>query len=229
MRTIPREHEHLVERFLPLARSLAMGYARSSQPIEDLLQVASVGLVKAAARFDPERGVSFRAFATPTILGELRRHFRDFGWTVRVPRGLQERTLAASSAIDDLTASLGRAPSIGEIAGEIGTSTEDVVEALEASHASHPDSLDRPAGEEATWEDTLGRPDESFDVIDWKLTLMPALEALPESQRTVVGLRFFGDLSQAQIAERIGVSQMQVSRLLRRSLKELRDAIGAPS
>lgn len=218
--------EELTRRFLPLARRLAHRYARASEPLDDLVQVASLGLVKAIDRFEPERGLEFPSYAVPTILGELKRHFRDSGWALHVPRGLQERVLKLNQAVEELSAELGRSPTPGQLADRIGISTEQVLEAIEAAAAHDTASLDAPLpggdGEARTFADSLGLPDERLDAIEHRDTLARGLRALPERERSIVYLRFADGLTQTEIAERMGVSQMHVSRLIRRSLERLR-------
>jgi RNA polymerase sigma-B factor len=217
----------LVSRFMPLARSLARRYEHSSESLDDLLQVASLGLLKAIDRFDPDRGNAFVSFAVPTILGELRRYFRDCCWDVHVPRGAQERTLKLEDAERRLTADLGRAPTVGEIAQYLELETEQVLDALAASQAYGALSLDAPrssvTGEPATtYAELLGEADDRYDLVEDRVTIARALEHIPARERLVLELRFVGDLTQSEIAERIGVSQMQVSRLLRHAIGQLR-------
>jgi RNA polymerase sigma-B factor len=221
--------EELVSRFLPFARGLALRYRGGSEPTDDLIQVASLGLVKAIDRFEPERGVPFTAFAAPTILGELRRHFRDRVWTVRVPRGLQERIAQIDEAISKLTGQLGRPPSIGEIGDKLGLEAAEVLEAFEASHNRRMLSLDQPIAsgdaDETAMAERIGQPDSGFETIEYRAALQESLPQLDERERLVLKLRFEDDLTQSQIAERIGFSQMHVSRILRRTLERLREAV----
>jgi RNA polymerase sigma-B factor len=218
----------LVRRFMPLARSLARRYERSSEPFDDLLQVASVGLLKAIDRFEPDRGNAFVSFAVPTILGELRRYFRDCCWDVHVPRSAQERTLKLEEAQRRLTSDRGRAPSVAELAQYLELDAEQVLDAMCAGQAYAAMSLDAPRGGSADDEDTttyaalLGGVDERYELIEDGVTVARALEHLSERERVVLALRFAEDLTQSEIAERIGVSQMQVSRMLRRALEQLR-------
>lgn len=223
--------EELVERFLPLAERLARRYARKGQPMDDLVQVASIGLVKAVDRFDPERGTSFSSYAVPTIIGELKRHFRDLGWTVRVPRGMQERALKVDRVVNELSSRLGRSPTPAEVAESTGDSVEDVLEAMEAAVAYDAVSLEagRPGdaeGEGDSLGETVGEVDERYEIVDSTATIAPTLEALDTRDRIILHLRFVEDMTQSEIAERIGISQMHVSRLIRRALTELRDAAG---
>jgi RNA polymerase sigma-B factor len=221
-----RARDELVTRFLPLARRLARRYGRSSIPFDDLQQVASVGLLKAIDRFNPDRETAFASFAIPTILGEIRRYFRDCGWSVHVPRGAQERALTVQQAQQELTSSQ-RAPTVGQLAEYCELDREQVLDALQAVEAYEALSLDAPCqGDDGhdvvPYVDTMGAEDDSYRVAELRATIDAALEDVPEQQRTVLRLRFAEDLSQTEIAARIGVSQMQVSRLLRRALDGLR-------
>jgi len=224
--------EEIVRAYLPLARSLARRYRSSSEAREDLEQVANVGLVSAIDRYEPDRGIPFRGFAAPTILGELRHHFRDKVWTVRVPRSLQERIAAVERAIEALSAASRRSPSVREIATQVECSEADVLEALEAAHNRWHLSIERPvAGDEedaGTLGEQLGADDEHFELVEERLAVMGAIPSLDERQREVLRLRFAEGLSQSRIAERIGCSQMQVSRILRATLEELRQRIEEP-
>lgn len=218
--------EALVLRFMPLARNLARRYDRSSEPFDDLLQVASVGLLKALNRFDPERGFSFPSFAVPTILGEMRRYFRDCGWSVHMPRGDQERALKVREAQETLTAEHGRAPTVNQISVYLELDQEQVIDALQASQAYETLSLDapRPGAEDDTpsYGDSLGHDDERYELVELDATLVAALKHIPARERAMLRMRFVEDLTQTEIAQRVGISQMQVSRLLRRSLSQLR-------
>ena len=218
--------EELIERFLPLARQLARRYQRVNEPLDDLVQVASIGLVKAVDRFDLDRGVAFSSYAVPTILGELKRYFRDSGWAVHVPRGVQERAMQVDRAVKELSGRLGRSPSVNEVAEQLDASVEDVLEAMEAGLAYEAMSLDaQRAGGDAegdTFGDGIGVEDDRFDLIEYEATIEPTLKALPKRDQVVLHLRFAQDMTQSQIAERIGVSQMQVSRLISRALGRLR-------
>lgn len=221
-----RARAELVERFLPLARKLARRYAGAREPFDDLLQVASLGLVKSVDRFDPERGTAFSSFAVPTILGELRRYFRDLGWSVHVPRGAQEMALKVEDACQELTAKTGRAPSVTLLAEFTEMSIEDVLDALETAAAHHSVSLDVPHddgdGASGTLGDTFGEDDEHYALVDASVTIAAAAQNLTARERCVLNLRFVEDRTQTQIADRIGVSQMQVSRILRGALEKLR-------
>jgi RNA polymerase sigma-B factor len=223
--------DQLVERYLPLARRLAGRYERSSEPLDDLVQVASLGLLKAIDRYDPALGQSFMSFAVPTIIGELRRYFRDFTWRVHVTRTLQERVLSVSSAIESQTETLGRSPRPAEVAQELGMTVEAVLGAMEAAHAHHPRSLDAPirvANEElSTLADSIGTADERFEGVEYRAAAVQAVRALPPRERTIVYLRFAEGLTQQQIGGRMGLSQMHVSRLLRRALERMQTVAAA--
>jgi len=222
-----RAREELTERFLPLARKLARRYSGAREPFDDLLQVASLGLVKAIDRFDPTRGTAFSSFAVPTILGELKRYFRDLGWAVHVPRGAQEQALKVEEAQQQLTARTGRPPSVHELAEYLELSIEDVLDALETSGAHHTVSLDTPRedsdGESGTLADAFGEIDQRFEFVEASVSIAAAARHLSARERRVLELRFVEDLTQTQIADLIGVSQMQVSRILRRALAQLRE------
>ena len=225
----PAVRAELIRRYLPFAGKLTQRYRSASESYDDLLQVASLGLVNAIDRFDPSRGVPFTAFASPTILGELKRHFRDRVWTVRVPRSLHDRLADVDKAVAALTRELQRSPSVAEIAKRLGTDESEVLEALEANHNRRPLSLDRPASaedpEEAPAAEWIGTEDEGYELVEGKAALEAALPALDERERTVLRLRFADDLTQSQIAERIGFSQMHVSRILRDTLRRIREEI----
>jgi RNA polymerase sigma-B factor len=222
-----RAREELVQRFLPLARKLARRYSGAREPFDDLMQVASLGLVKAVDRFDPRRGTAFSSFAVPTILGELKRYFRDLGWAVHVPRGAQEQALKVEEAQQLLTARTGRPPSVPDLAEYLELSIEDVLDALETASAHHCVSLDTPRedgdGESGTLADAFGQPDARFEFIEASVSIASAAQHLSARERRVLELRFVEDLTQTQIADLIGVSQMQVSRILRRALTQLRE------
>jgi RNA polymerase sigma-B factor len=221
----------LIERYLPLARSLVRRYERGGDSNDDLVQVASLGLVKAIDRFDPERGHRFSSYAVPTMLGELRRHFRSTGWALHVPRDLQERVLKVNAAVEHLSGELGRSPSPQRVADELNLPVEEVLEAIEANAAFDTDSLDAPLhsddNERQTVAETLGEGDERFDLVEGRVSIGDALKALPERERSILYLRFVEDLTQSEIAQRIGVSQMHVSRLIRRALEQVRVVAGA--
>jgi RNA polymerase sigma-B factor len=225
----PAIREELVMRNMPLAKHLALRYRGTIESFDDLHQVANLGLVGAVDRFDPGRGIPFAAFASPTILGELKRHFRDRVWTVRVPRGLHDRMAEVDKAVTELTRTLQRSPSVGEIAERLGLEQTDVLEVLEANHNRRPLSLDRPAGgdesEESAPAEWVGEDDEGFDLVETRVALEAALPYLEERERLVLRLRFVEDMTQSQIAERIGHSQMHVSRILRRALGRIRERL----
>jgi len=224
--------EELVHRFLPLARKLARRYSGSHEPFDDLVQVASLGLVKAIDRFDVGRGTAFSSFAVPTILGELKRHFRDLGWAVHVPRGAQELALKVEEAQQRLTAKNGHPPSLPVLAQYLELGVEDVLDALEAAAAHHATSLDAPREdgerETGTLADSFGVLDERFDIVDAKVAIVVAAQQLGPRERHVLVLRFVEDLTQSQIAAQVGVSQMQVSRILRRALARLSELTRSP-
>jgi RNA polymerase sigma-B factor len=223
--------ELLVERYMPLARRLALRYRGASESLDDLIQVANLGLVNAVDRFDPERGIPFASFASPTILGELKRHFRDRVWTLRVPRALHDRIAVVDRAVSELTDELRRSPSVGEIAARLELNQTDVLEVMEASHNRRPLSLDRPASSEDS-DDTpasewIGEEDEGFELVEGRVALDAALPHLDARERLVLRLRFVDDMTQSQIAAQIGHSQMHVSRILRRALARVRERIEA--
>ena len=221
--------EKLVERFLPLARRLARRYERASEPLDDLVQVASVGLVKAIDRFEPEHGAGFSSYAVPTILGELKRHFRDAGWALHVPRGMQERVLKVNEAIERLSGPLGGSPSPQQVAAELNLPVEEVLEAMEAGQAYRFTSLDAPApGEDSgSLASTIGEEDEGMVDVEHRVALSPLIAKLPPRQQKILHLRFFEGLTQSEIASRLGISQMHVSRLPARSLAQLREDANA--
>jgi RNA polymerase sigma-B factor len=225
----PATREELVRRYLPFARSLAGRYRGGSESFDDLMQVASLGLVNAIDRFDPSRGTPFPAFASPTILGELKRHFRDRVWTVRVPRGLHDRMAEVEKAMSKLTVELQRSPSVAELAERLEVDPTDVLEVLEANRNRRPLSLDRPVGgddsEESPAGEWIGEEDRGFSLAEDRVTLEAALPALDERERLILRLRFVEDMTQSQIAEQIGHSQMHVSRILRRTLERIRQEV----
>jgi RNA polymerase sigma-B factor len=224
------ERDALVLKYLPLARGLAARYRHTHIPLEDLVQVASMGLVMAAGRYDASRGTSFASYAVPTILGELRRHLRDHGWAARVPRGLQEDVMRVTSARNDLSGRLGRSPTPAELADETGMEVEGVLAAIEAGGAYEAESFDQtPSSEDdpgRSLHAVIGHEEPGFDLVEYGASVGPTMAALSMQERQALRLRFVDDLTQAEIAKRIGVSQMQVSRLLSRSLARLRDAAG---
>ncbi|HEX5610793.1 MAG TPA: SigB/SigF/SigG family RNA polymerase sigma factor [Solirubrobacterales bacterium] len=224
----PTAREELVRRYMPFAKNLALRYRGASESFDDLLQVANLGLVNAIDRFEPSRGTPFAAFASPTILGELKRHFRDRVWTVRVPRGLHDRMAEVEKATSALTVELQRSPSVGEIAAKLEMDPTDVLEVLEANHNRRPLSLDRPVGgeeDESPASEWVGDEDENYELIDDKLALEGVLPHLDERERLILRLRFVEDMTQSQIAEQIGHSQMHVSRILRRTLERIREEV----
>jgi RNA polymerase sigma-B factor len=214
--------EQLVEQHLPLVRYFARRYAGRGEPMDDLLQAGSVGLVKAVDRFDPGRGLEFSTYAAPTILGEIRRHFRDRTWAVHVHRSLQELTAEVTRCAGELTAELNRAPSVAELSARSGRTEEEVLEALDVSAAYRTNSLDAPAGEDRTLGDSIGGEDRALVGVELHESLGPALATLPAREQRILQLRFFGNQTQSQIAVQLGISQMHVSRLVARSLEQLR-------
>lgn len=219
----------LIEKHLPLVEHCAWRFAHRGEPVEDLIQVGTIGLIKAVDRFDPDRGVAFSSYATPTIIGEIKRHFRDRGWAIRVPRRLQEMRMSITRAAEELQQTLGRSPSPGEIAEALGVDLEAVLEGLESAQAYSTLSLE--AGESDPDDpgsilDTLGEDAEELEQVELRETLRPHLEALPARERRILLLRYFHQKTQAQIAAEIGISQMHVSRLLARTLADLRNQVG---
>ena len=221
--------EELVRRYLPFARSLALRYRGATESPDDLIQVASIGLINAIDRFDPARGTPFTAFASPTILGELKRHFRDRVWTVRIPRGLHDRMSNVDSAVADLTRELQRPPSVREIAARLELDEDDVLEVMEAGHNRRTLSLDAPSGrdegDETSPPEWIGSEDSGYELIEERVALEDAIPALDDRERLVLRLRFVEDMTQSQIAERIGHSQMHVSRILRKALQRIREEV----
>jgi RNA polymerase sigma-B factor len=227
----PAAREQLVRRFLPLARQLARRYQRGGEQLDDLVQVASLGLLKAIDRFDPERETAFSSFAVPTILGELKRHFRDKGWSVRVPRDLQEMAVKVDRVAEEMSRELGRAPTPGEIAERTGATQEQVLEAREAAGAYRAVSLDRSRSDEQeegdSYADVVGAEDPGFGLAEDSATVGRLMRVLSEREREVLRLRFEEDLTQSEIGQRVGVSQMHVSRLIRQSIARLREEADA--
>lgn len=219
-----RTRAELIEAHLGLAEYLARRFNNRGEPLDDLVQVASTGLIKAVDRFEPERGLEFSTYATHTIVGELKRHFRDKGWAVRVPRRMQELHLRLSSLVSSLNQELGRSPTVPEIAKAAGVSDEEVLEAMEAGQAYRFTSLDAPSPGEDTGSlaTSLGEEDESMVDVEHRVSLSPLIAKLPARQRTILHLRFFEGMTQSEIATSLGISQMHVSRLLARSLAQLR-------
>jgi RNA polymerase sigma-B factor len=222
-----RARDELIERYMPLARSLALRYRRASEPLDDLVQVASVGLVKAVDRWDPDRGLAFSSYAVPTILGEIRRYFRDATWDVRPARDLQELCLSVEEARETLWGELGRSPTVADLAGLLDRSQEEVVEALQATEGRSVRSLDAPVHEEegdsASAGDLLGSDDAEFERVEAGITIERMTGILDDRAREILRLRFQEDLLQSEIAERVGCSQMHVSRIIRSSLERLYD------
>jgi RNA polymerase sigma-B factor len=226
--------DELVERFLPLARDIARRYTYMDEPLDDLVQVASLGLVKAIDRFDPDRGAKFTSYAAPTIVGELKRHFRDKGWALRVPRELQERALAVGRVTEELSKQLGRSPKPREVANAVGCRVEDVLEAQEAAASYQAASFDAPIvrdGDDAaaTLVDLMGAEDPAYELVEERDAIAGSWQALSPVERKVLELRFMSALTQREIGERIGYSQMHVSRLVRRALSRLEHSVAAAS
>jgi RNA polymerase sigma-B factor len=221
----PALRQELVREFMPLARSLARRYRHTSEPMDDLVQVASIGLLKAIDRFDPAVGAAFSSFAVPTILGELRRHFRDRAWSVRVPRDVQERLVKVERVGDELCTRLGRTPTPAEIGAQVDASTQQVMEALAAAHLYRPGPLHRPHDDEPDGDPLarFGADDEAYAQTDTTVTVERLLDVLSAREREILWLRFHEDLAQQEIGRRVGASQMQVSRVIRRAIARLRD------
>jgi RNA polymerase sigma-B factor len=215
----------LIERMMPLVRSLARRYANRGEPLDDLEQVGCVGLIKAVDRFDIHRELRFSTFAVPTILGEIKRHFRDRAWSVRVSRGLQELSARVAREVDRLSTTLGRSPTIEDIATATGASPEQVLEALQGAQAYSTVPLDEPFGDDGEPVARFGGEDPAYEVAEERMELGAGLRRLSERERRIVMLRFFAGLTQREIAERVGISQMHVSRLLRRSLERMAESL----
>jgi RNA polymerase sigma-B factor len=225
-----RIRDQLVEMHLPLVEYLARRFRNRGEWLDDLIQVATIGLIKSIDRFDLERGVEFSTYATPTIVGEIKRHFRDKGWAVRVPRRLQELKLSLTKAISELAQKEGRAPTVSELAKHLQMTEEEVLEGLESANAYSTVSLDAPdSGDEdaPAVADSLGMIDESLEGVEYRESLKPLLEKLPPREKKILLLRFFGNMTQSQIATELGISQMHVSRLLARTLAQLREGLTA--
>jgi RNA polymerase sigma-B factor len=222
--------EEIVRRFEPLARSVARRYHARGEPLEDLTQVAMVGLLKAISRFDPERGFAFTSYATPTMLGELKRYFRDSGWAVHVPRGVKERALELATVTDQLSSKLGRSPSLSELAEAMEATEEQTLEAIEAYHARHAAPLEHGSDDDESGvpqlAQVLGAEDVRLEQAEYLTMIAKGVETLSESDRLILYLRFGRDLTQSEIAARIGTSQMQVSRLLRAAIEKIRQVSG---
>lgn len=224
--------EELIERYMSLVRSLARRYAYRGEQLDDLVQIGAIGLIKAIDRFDVERGVELTTYATPNIIGEIKRHFRDKGWAVRVPRGLQELNVQVSKLIEQLTVQLGRSPTIPELAKAAGVEEEQVLEALESGRAYSSVSLSTGGSDEEGDLDpleSLGEIEHEYEVSEDRAVLAPGFRVLDERERKILHLRFFSGLTQSQIAAEIGISQMHVSRLIRRSLEKIREEIAEES
>ena len=221
----PADRDELAIRYMPFARKLAIRYIHSREPLDDLVQVACIGLLNAIDRFDPEHGKKFTAFAAPTILGEIKRYFRDKGWSVHVPRDLQERALAVSRHAERLSIELGRSPTVVELADALGCTVEQIVEAIDAGESYQLTSLDAPVAQEdddrCTLVDMLGSEDDAFELAENRQALASNWAQLPELERYVLGLRLAHGLTQREISRQIGHSQMHVSRVLRRSMRSL--------
>jgi RNA polymerase sigma-B factor len=223
--------EKLIEQYLPLVRSLARRYSYRGEQLEDLVQVGCIGLIKAIDRFDIERGVELTTYATPNIIGEIKRHFRDKGWSIRVPRGLQELNVRLSHLVEDLTVQLERSPTIAELAKAAGVEEEEVLEALESGQAYATLSLSAGGGggsddsSDLDPLESLGEIEHEYEVSEDRAVLAPGLRALDDRERRILHLRFFEGLTQSQIAQQVGISQMHVSRLIRRALEKIRDEI----
>ena len=235
-----RYHEHgdlqareqLIEQYMSLVRSLARRYSYRGEQLEDLVQIGAIGLIKAIDRFDVNRGVELTTYATPNIIGEIKRHFRDRGWSVRVPRGLQELNIQLSRLIEQLTVQHGRSPTIPELAKAAGVTDEEVLEALESGRAYSSLSLSAGSGGhdddgELDPLESLGTVEHQYEVSEDRAVLAPGFRVLDERERAILHLRFFEGLTQSQIAQQVGISQMHVSRLIRRSLERIRQEIAA--
>ena len=223
--------EQLIEQYMSLVRSLARRYSYRGEQLDDLVQIGSIGLIKAIDRFDLERGVELTTYATPNIIGEIKRHFRDRGWAVRVPRGLQELNVKLSKIIEQLTVQLSRSPTIPELAKAAGVEEEEVLEALESGRAYSTLSLSTGGtsedGEDLDPLESLGQIERQYEVSEDRAVLAPGFKVLDARERTILHLRFFEGLTQSQIAQQVGISQMHVSRLIRRALEKIRDEIAA--
>jgi RNA polymerase sigma-B factor len=220
--------DELVRMHLPLVEYLARRFRNRGEPLEDLVQVATIGLIKSVDRFDLERGVEFSTYATPTIVGEIKRHFRDKGWAIRVPRRLQELKLTLTKATSDLSQTLGRSPTVAELAKHLGLQEEEILEGLESANAYSAVSLDATdTGDDDSpaVSDSLGMVDEALEGVEYRESLKPLLDRLPAREKKILVLRFFGNMTQSQIAAELGISQMHVSRLLARTLAQLREGL----
>ena len=234
-----RYHEHgdlaareqLIEQYMSLVRSLARRYSYRGEQLEDLVQIGAIGLIKAIDRFDLDRGVELTTYATPNIIGEIKRHFRDKGWSVRVPRGLQELNVQLSRLVEQLTVQEGRSPTITELAKAAGVEEEEVLEALESGRAYSSLSLNSGGGSDEDGDldplESIGTEEQQYEVSENRAVLAPGFKALDERERMILQLRFFDGLTQSQIAQQVGISQMHVSRLIRRSLEKIREEIAS--
>jgi len=220
-----RARDQLAEEMVPLARALAGRYTGRGEPLDDLVQVACVGIMKAIDGFDLSREVRFSSYATPTVLGEIKRYFRDKTWALRVPRGLQELQIEVAKARDKLTTTLGRSPTVQELADAVDQPFEEVLQTIQSQDARRTRSLDEPTGEDVTLADSLGQRDPDIARAEMRVLLNEAMDVLSDRDQAVLRLRFEGDLTQTEIATRVGVSQMQVSRIIRSSLTKLRSDI----
>src|SRR5437868_7121697 len=233
-----RYHEHgdlqareqLIEQYMSLVRSLARRYSYRGEQLDDLVQIGAIGLIKAIDRFDLQRGVELTTYATPNIIGEIKRHFRDRGWSVRVPRGLQELNVQLSRLLEQLTVQLSRSPTISELAEAAGVDEEDVLEALESGRAYTSLSLSSGSGGQDDDDsvdplETIGAEERQYEISEDRAVLAPGFRVLDDRERTILHLRFFEGLTQSQIAQQVGISQMHVSRLIRRSLEKIRAEI----
>src|SRR5438093_2766597 len=221
--------EQLIEQYMSLVRSLARRYSYRGEQLDDLVQIGAIGLIKAIDRFDIDRGVELTTYATPNIIGEIKRHFRDKGWSVRVPRGLQELNVQLSRLVEQLTVQLGRSPTISELAKAAGTEEEEVLEALESGRAYSSLSLSSGSGGDGEDDleplESIGTEEHQYEVSEDRAVLAPGFRVLDERERRILHLRFFKGVTQSQIAQQVGISQMHVSRLIRRSLEKIRDEI----
>jgi RNA polymerase sigma-B factor len=223
--------EQLIEQYMSLVRSLARRYSYRGEQLDDLVQIGAIGLIKAIDRFDLDRGVELTTYATPNIIGEIKRHFRDKGWSVRVPRGLQELNVQLSRIIEEQTVELGRSPTIAELAKAADAEEEEVLEALESGRAYSSVSLSAAVGQDEEGEldplESLGADEPQYEVSEDRAVLAPGFRVLDERERTIIHLRFFKGLTQSQIAQQVGISQMHVSRLIRRALEKIREEIAS--
>src|SRR3954447_18257013 len=222
-----RARSELVELHLPLVEHCARRFLNRGEPLEDLVQVATIGLIKAVDRFDTDRGVEFSTYAIPTVLGEIKRHFRDKGWAVRVPRRLQELRMSIGSATSEMSQQLGRSPTPQEVAERLGVGLEDVLEGIESANAYATLSLDAGDGDHGLGSviAMMGASDDALHHVELRESIRPLIEQLPPREKQILVLRFFRQMTQSQIAQEVGISQMHVSRLLSRTLAELRDSI----